>query len=489
VFRSFTRCWVASLLVILLPGISQAKIRLGKLSFDSPAAVALDELTPLSSGLKSVTFMSSVGGVAFGRVAQGPATLTEIRVQYLPDRPDGQRLWVHMWMPGGVQTVLAPIYDWQLVPIARFAASEQHACFTLFGDLKDRDDAKARRGRGEKIMNYHPAFADSLLGLRLMQSDIQILYPDACDLPADGGRYILGAGEAVPNPLENYHALSDLKELIESLDRKDGNRPFRSYIICDEGRVVNYSAGTGRLVLTGDPIWYCWRWKDDSAAQAKNRSANDVANKRANRRLRDEYEAEARSLRDEELERKYSSEYRHRRFLELHREVYEQEMGSELEVMPAYSAALSRDIRELNGINPAVYDALVTTMRYAAFFRDLRRRDRAGFDQLLRDLEKAVVAPSVETPTVMVRQDDDASPPWLLQPFEQGWVTTAYDATPLLQGSDTVAVLSRGQSFRVHRTQGPFYWVRVLREGGADYGWLYSGHVTYETRQFSYKSR
>src|SRR4051794_8170662 len=104
----------------------------------------------------------------------------------MPERPDGRRLWVHMWTRGGgVKTVMAPIYDWQLIPIARFPDGEQHACFTLFGKLKDGIETEARRDRGEKILNYHPAFEDTLLGLRLMQADIQILHPDACDLPAD----------------------------------------------------------------------------------------------------------------------------------------------------------------------------------------------------------------------------------------------------------------------------------------------------------------
>ena len=56
--------------------------------------------------------------------------------------------------------------------------------------------------------------------------------------------------------------------------------------------------------------------------------------------------------------------------------------------MPAYSKAVTAEIKRAGGINPPVYRALVQTMRYAALFRHARA------DSLSREDRRATCEPT-----------------------------------------------------------------------------------------------
>ena len=70
--------------------------------------------------------------------------------------------------------------------------------------------------------------------------------------------------------------------------------------------------------------------------------------------------------------------------------------------MPDYSRKLSDKIRQSGGINPAVYDSLRRTLRYAAFFRHVKQRDAAMYAEFVKSLAGLTPSPSVQTPTVFV---------------------------------------------------------------------------------------
>ncbi len=118
---------------------------------------------------------------------------------YEPDRADGQRLSVSL----DGRNLVAAFHDWCLVPLVHYADSDDRACFTFFGHLLDADMEEQVRERGGKIVNYHRAFQNTLLGLRLMQIDLLLMYPDCAELPQQDGRYILGAGESPPDVAAN----------------------------------------------------------------------------------------------------------------------------------------------------------------------------------------------------------------------------------------------------------------------------------------------
>lgn len=356
-----------------------------------PPAPDLEMPTHLADGASSLGFLSQVGGVAFGGMATGGAGQRIAAIRYEAEKPDGQRLSVVLRGSDGVESVVAGVIpDWQLVPIARFAASDQDSCFTLFGKLLDPRDTEARRQRGEKILNYHSAFKDTLLGLRLFQADILVLYPDACDLPKAGAVPILGAGEAPPDVEGNRRALHAVHQTM----RAQPDDPFQSYLICDKDVPVNFGMSNGRLVLTGEPIWLCWKMKpgDATAVQAR-------ANEEANRLLREIIGRDEASMTHAAVAAKWTSEAQQSTFRRIFDEIVSREL---LQPMPRYTVALSSAIRSQNGVNRAVYDSLVITMRFAALFRRFRSDEPKAFDDFLRSLEGVNLTPAVRTPTVLV---------------------------------------------------------------------------------------
>jgi len=390
-------------LVILLPVIGRAvDLTLGPFTFAYPPAMALNNPTHLSEGLNSYMFCSKVGGIAFGGVAVGEDSMKAVALKYDDTQPDGQRLKVTLADTADQrQTVTAPIYDWQLIPIARYAAGNQDACFTLFGELLDSSETTARRTRNEEILNYHPAFANTLLGLRLFQADVLILYPQSCDLPKNNDAYLLGAGETVPDVEANQKRLSRVDTLLDHLD----GGPFQSYVIGDNGVQVTFTATDGKLVLTGDPVWHCWKstTRDPDRLHEIERDANQQANAEGNRQLKEAFQHDAAVLSPEDLKAKYTDAYQKQFFKRVFDKAFDRIVSEALlERMPAYSQSLSDEIRRQDGINTDVYAALTTTMRYTAFFRHVKKVDPAGYKDFMASLAQVAPEPIVRTPTVLV---------------------------------------------------------------------------------------
>jgi len=394
-FHNGLRRLLTTLFVVLLIGIFvQAQLRLGSITFDYPPAQPLVNPTHLSKGLVSYRFCTSVGGVAFGAIAKADRGQTLSEISYDPGQPDGHRLKVTVSQPDGSKVVVrGGLYDWQLVPIARFAAGDEHSCFTLFGQLMDEAQTEAHRRQGHEIVNYHPAFADTLLGLRLFQGDVLILYEHSCDLPKDGDRYLLGAGEQEPDVEKNRASLRAVHRLLDSL-----GPAFQSYVICDWGVDVTFFSSPDTLEITGEPIWHCWKSRSNS--EQAFQAAQNKGNAEATRILNLEFRRDANAMSREALNQKYTDTYQRAR----HAEVFDAVVSAELlQTMPKYSQALSQEIKNQNGVNPAVYAALVSTMRYSALFRAYREANQEGFQAFLDSVKGVTVSPAVKTPTVMVQ--------------------------------------------------------------------------------------
>lgn len=388
-----TLCTLGSLAVALTPQHAQSEIKLGGKSFAKPNAPALNNSTLLSAGLGSYGFVSGVGGVAFGAVAEGSRGLNVTALEYVPARTDGKRLQISFETATGRSlTVVPDLADWQLVPVARFAVGEQHACFTLFGQLTDREEERQRRNSGQRILNYHSAFVDTLLGLRLFQADILIIDPSACDLPQDAGRYILGPGEAPPNVRANELAYQNFQTF---LTRQQGQK-FRSYVICDQGQRVLFSVARRKLTFSGLPVWQCWR--SPTMTPEQHRDLQVQANQTANDRIQGLFDADQGKLSAIEFNLKWTSEYQKK----LHSEFFDQITTKRLLIqMPKETRSISAGVYEHGGINPTIYNALTTTMHYAALFRHFKASDAAAYAAFVEALKDVDPNPMVETPTVM----------------------------------------------------------------------------------------
>ena len=344
--RKVGRMRVAAVLAVLMACAAlsaqySSYLSLGRSTlFSVPSArLALTESASLRTALRSVPYLSAVGGVTFESVGRPVAPIQKLELRYLPAKPDGQRLWVNM----DGRWVHAPAYDWQLLPIAHFADSKYTACFTLFGDpdlLGDPDTAERVASQGGRVIQFHPALKDTLLGLRLMQLDLLIISDDATDLPRNSGQYLLGRGETPPSLEANQRSAAFIRS---SLDRfMEKNLSFDTYVINDQSADVKISATAQYLVLTGNPAYHTV-----SIEGASDEDRRAVANRALNRWLNENRAA-------------------------------------------------------LRSINPAIWDSAVNTLRYAAFFRYCKRSHPEAWQSLLAQIRDVTPVPALKTPDVLV---------------------------------------------------------------------------------------
>jgi hypothetical protein len=168
-------------------------------------------------------------------------------------------------------------------------------------------------------------------------------------------------------------------------------------VICDASQTVFFSADGSNLKLTGIPVWYCWKYTTDDSGERQ--SLQDSANTEANNALQAEFERDQHVLPAADFNRKYSHEYQKRRFDQLWDSAASRLL---LKAMPAYSTDLSNAIAGHNGVNPSVYQALVLTMRYMAFFRNVKANQPAVFNAFAASLQNVAPDPAVTTPTVLI---------------------------------------------------------------------------------------
>ena len=257
---------VALLCLLVFTASALADYELGRKSLLTRSAPALrrtDALTQvLGRARPTRAFVRAVGGVAFDGVAR-PADGLEVEtfsLDYDRGAEDGRRLVATI----NGQRAVADVYDWELVPIAKYADSGESSCFTLFGELDDEEEQAELQRRGARILNYSSAFEDTLIGLRLFQLDVLMLGEDfATELPAERGRYVLGKGEAAPNVKRNQVIFKrydrSLEELRTSLQGA-ANVWYRSYVICDRFQDIRFSILDGSIQITGEPYYYFVSW-------------------------------------------------------------------------------------------------------------------------------------------------------------------------------------------------------------------------------------
>ncbi|MEA5447547.1 hypothetical protein VB780_03130 [Leptolyngbya sp. CCNP1308] len=238
-------------LVFFLPvlvdlGFTQPNsINIGSYSFDYGFPSRPLQVEPAS--LTSPRFVTQVGGVSFNATATPAEALSgnQVSLIYNSSREDGTRLQVKI--RDQLYDSLLP--DWQLIPIAKYADSEYSACVSLFGE--DTNDSAYH-------IVYHPAFDNTLLGLRLMQADIMFFdLGEFWQLPALNGETILGEGESYSDSSTWTTAASEISEAF-------GGDYFQSWVLTDEGLGVNISVAEnnegGEYISLGNrPYYYFWK--------------------------------------------------------------------------------------------------------------------------------------------------------------------------------------------------------------------------------------
>jgi hypothetical protein len=404
----------------------------------TPPAQPLQESTKMEQGKSNASFVSGVGGVSFDQVAL-PAngiSVNSLHLSYNPEDPDGRRAHVSL----NEKSVTMNIPDWMLVPIAKYANSPYYSCVTLFGKLEDNSLAKEVTDNGGRVINYHPAFENTLLGIRLLYMDMLVGYPFTSDLPRNANNeYVLGAGENTPDINDNKQGAYLLSQHI-ILVQNQFQTTFRSYVISDYTQDIKFNIVDSALNLSGTPYFLCWRYKQDNSEYDINAVANDLSSK-YNKKIEELNKSEGYNAVQEwlinktiEVAEKYNGNYsfytdgtfvdlvkltdRQQQIAMLKKydikslfnmilqtEVYMD--GNKVIYLKEFSDKFSSRPELLRDANPAVYNAVVTTMRYAAFFRYVKENfpeEWVRFYNMV-SLQKIAV---VYTPTVMCGPENKA---------------------------------------------------------------------------------
>lgn len=404
-----------------------------------PAAPALKQSVPMEAGRSMATFVGGVGGVSFDQVAT-PArglAIEQISLGYNAEKKDGQRLVITINnKPVGIF-----LPDWLLAPLARYAESPYYSCVTLFGDLEDDELQQQVTVHKGRVINYHPSFENTLLGIRLLYIDMLVGYPFTTDLPENSqGAYILGTGEKKPDITANERGAYYLSQHMITADNKFTEK-FRSYIICDYGQKINFNINDDSLRISGFPYYYCWKFHRDCAGYDMDAKVSEIS---AN--YRDEAERQRQADGDYAvrewltgrlilLAEKYKDAfnfYEEGTFVDLVNIPGEEErreflmkfyteslmqMAVNTEVymdadsvvyLKEYSDLVSSKPELFENTNPAVWNATVQTMRYAAFFRYVKSNfpeEWLAFYGQVRELDPE---PRIFTPTIMYDPDSKA---------------------------------------------------------------------------------
>jgi hypothetical protein len=414
----------------------------GNFSFASPPAMALKQSTRVKQDIIEPEIekgpsvfnqleVSAVGGISFGKTAVMDPSLDvkSLNISYAKDNPDGERLLILL---NGKPAVIK-IYDWMLIPIARFADSDYNSVFTYFGKLQDQKlEQTVLKNKGH-ILNYHPAFQNTLLGWRLADMDMLILYDFTSDLPSVNNKVILGAGESHPDVEANKYGAYKFSGYVNEIQRKLGY-PFQSYIITDYSRKIEVSVLNDTLTISGFPYYYCWHYRNYEPDFDINKLAADISkeykktiqletSKNTGFDLREffidsliniaeRYEGafnlyQSGTFNDlidlktteerKEFLRRYSTESLSSMAIEV-----TAEMAAQTPLhLKYFSDQMSAYPEMIKACNPAVWNATVTTMRMSAFFRYVKQNYREDWNRFMQAFSDAEITPKITTPTVL----------------------------------------------------------------------------------------
>ena len=346
------------------------------------------------ASLFSYGFVGKVGGINFEEIASPSSgqSYKTISMVYDPSKQDGQRLTVVL----NNNRVKVMLPDWQLIPIARFADSEFTGVVSLFGEGPNTERYY--------YIQYHGAFKNTLLGLRLLQADILFIdLENHWDLPRRGNRRVLGFGESAPD--ESASALSML-QIIEILS----NHTWRSWILTDTETAPRFSESGGQIRITASPYYYFWDTEQTPEEQMQLAQEYDSLFT-IYQPLVDEYNAKVAQYNASQLvtvRTRIESELNTLSTRIKESEGTLERIQNQLEnpavrEISALTTAMRSKASTLRQYNPAVYNAYFNTAAFSAFFRYVKERNPTAWKRFLKVVNGVTVQPAVQTPTTWER--------------------------------------------------------------------------------------
>ncbi len=391
--------WTLSILVLSAFGLPPSSAFAGGGGLPLTAQDFLRPAPPLRSALpvptlkQNAELLQKTGGIVFERTARPAEELSgkRIGIAYLPNQEDGKRLKIRI----GDKAYILPIHDWQLIPIARFADSDTTAVIST-------TEASPNKIR------THPAFQNTLLGLRLFQADALFDAPaSAWNLP----RYYMPGNHThwVTAELVNVRSLPTPKGTIVRVLKK-----------WTGVNVLQVRLGWAQIKLGSKTGWVSAELLTRKSPPLLGGGENGFHTEKPTA-LVEEMEA-IRNRHHLTLRAKYGRDYRYGYL------IHDPKTGIEFKTGPQGFALtgqpefyfwsgrkdegkthpvvhmnfeMRQKIHLLEKINPVVYRSLVTTMRYAAFFRYCKKQAPDEWKSFLKSLEPVKI-PSIEIPVTSI---------------------------------------------------------------------------------------
>ena len=298
-------------------------------------------LTVSARGRQTVSYgvVSRVGGVLFQAVAI-PETGVEgmpVSIEYRADQPDGQRLSVTI----GNTTVTADLYDWQLIPTARFAATEYTAGVSLLGRPKTQAEMLLYLEYPGDFMlaEFHPNLINTLTGMNLFFIDAMLVDGNINrmrQVTDSLSGVIPGYNDISVNETESAAGSAHIRRLLrEHMGRWD------TYIYTDYGTDIRYGITDSKLTFTGFPS-YLFMLVGDEDTQTV--TINDTLN-----------------------------------------------------------ARIRQDIQRVRAINPVIYRAAEQTSQWAALFRMVKEQYPQAWESFTSQIGGVEPEVRIETPRYWIR--------------------------------------------------------------------------------------
>lgn len=205
-----------SILTIItsVPISAQQSMSLGGLKFVMPDQKTMRSNRTLHMKMArtgiSARVIAKVGGVAFIQTAEPDLVVKSLKIGLNSDN--------NAYVVINDTTYDIPLEVWELQSIVNYANQEDNAAVTLFGDNHSR-------------IQYHDAFLDNLMGLRILQTDLILtgfLKPsDRGALPSySNGNYILSTNEE-----KEYKSWSKIDSLFYNASYEDVSQYYSYKVI------------------------------------------------------------------------------------------------------------------------------------------------------------------------------------------------------------------------------------------------------------------
>ena len=341
----------------------------------APLKVVMHSGTSLGSG----GFVSAVGGVAFVSIASPDASLENIKIKYnyISSKPDGSRLRII----AGNDTVFANLYDWQLIPIVKYANSEYNSCVSLFGP---------KTNNKKYDITFHKAFQNTLLGIRLLQSDMALMdLSTHWQLPTNNGKKVLGKGEKFPDSMSWESAANTISSIMY-------NGKFQSWVFTDDSVNVTFKISDKKISFSGYPYYYFWI-KDTAYQNSElekiyyKYSKNNL--KQLMNDLRYYYQKGATS----------DANNIFMKILEIDTNIFNEINNIEYKIQSVkeLTDSLKDEYDLFLNYNKPVYSTALNVVHYSAFFRYLKKINPADWNNFYTKVSKVHITPVVKTPTIL----------------------------------------------------------------------------------------